>query len=81
MIYGQHIRAARAILKMSQLELAELAGLSFVTIKKIEEVDTPVSTRTQNLYKLIEIFKERGVLFETKESELTIKFQLQKAPA
>jgi transcriptional regulator with XRE-family HTH domain len=52
MITGEQLRAARAMLKMEQGELAELAGVSIETIKRLERLDGPLNAQVMTLYSL-----------------------------
>lgn len=61
MIVGRQIRAARALLDMSQDELAEAAGLTPQAIRKIEGGD--VQPREGTIADITRVFDERGVEF------------------
>jgi len=73
MLTGPYVRAARAILKMSQVELASLVGVSYVVIRNIESTDGICDGKGHVLYKIERIFKERGVNFELSGEALTIE--------
>ncbi len=61
MIVGRQIRAARALLDMSQDELAEAAGLTPQAIRKIESGD--VQPREGTIADITRVFDERGLEF------------------
>lgn len=61
MIVGRQIRAARALLDMSQDELAEAAGLTPQAIRKIESGD--VQPREGTIADITRVFNERGLEF------------------
>jgi len=61
MINGRQIRAARALLDMSQDELAEAAGLTPQAIRKIE--GGTVSPREGTIADIMNVFGERNVEF------------------
>jgi len=61
MIVGRQIRAARALLDMSQDELAEAAGLTPQAIRKIEGGD--VQPREGTIADITRVFDERGLEF------------------
>lgn len=61
MIVGRQIRAARALLDMSQDELAEAAGLTPQAIRKIEGGD--VQPREGTIADITRVFNERGLEF------------------
>ena len=43
MLTGEQIRGARAMLRLERRELAERAGVSFETIKRLERISGPIS--------------------------------------
>ena len=61
MVTGKQIRAARALLSMSQVELGRAAGLSETGVVGIEtgRVDPKAST----LANLLRVLEERGIEF------------------
>jgi len=64
MIHSQQIRAGRAILDMSQLELAIITGLNISTIRKIEKNDQCLrSANFDTVSKVKEALETRGVKF------------------
>lgn len=62
MIIGCQIRAARALLNMSQDDLAKAAGLTPQAIRKIENGD--VRPREGTMSDIVRTFTERGVEFK-----------------
>jgi transcriptional regulator with XRE-family HTH domain len=67
-ISGAQIKAARALAGLTQAQLAELAGLTDVTVTQIEsgQRDPHVST----LYKILEALQGRDVVFTARGVEL-----------
>lgn len=64
MLFAAHIKAGRAIIKMSQLELAQLTGLSINTIKNLEnDEDAAKNANSKTIRKIKEILEEKGVKF------------------
>lgn len=61
MIAGRQIRAARALLDMSQDDLAQSSGLTPQAIRKIE--DGSVQPRLSTIADITRVFHERGVEF------------------
>lgn len=61
MLSGRQIRAARALLDMSQEKLAQAAGLTPQAIRKIE--DDAVQPRQSTMMDIARVFHERGVEF------------------
>lgn len=73
MLTGPYVRAARAILKMSQVELAELVGVSYVVIRNVESTDGICDGKGHVLYKIEKIFKQQGIKFDLNSNKLTIE--------
>jgi DNA-binding XRE family transcriptional regulator len=61
MIVGKQIRAARALLDLSQEELAEHAGLTPQAIRRIE--DGAVQPREGTISDIVRVFNDHGVEF------------------
>ena len=57
------IRGARAIVGLSQAELAELIGISKVTLARVETLETPI--KADSYLKALKVFKERGVMIDS----------------
>lgn len=62
-ITSEQIRAARALLRWEQTDLAKASGLAVVTIQVIERRPGALRTRTTTLYALQDAFKRAGVEF------------------
>ncbi|TXN52361.1 helix-turn-helix transcriptional regulator [Methylobacterium sp. WL2] len=63
MLTGEQLRAARAMLKMEQGELAEMSGVSAETIKRLERLDGPLSANSMTLDGLQKALEREGVMF------------------
>jgi transcriptional regulator with XRE-family HTH domain len=63
MITGEQLRAARAMLKMEQGELAELSGVSIETIKRLERMEGQLNAQVTTLYSLQKTLEGEGVIF------------------
>ena len=63
MLTGEQLRAARAMLKMEQGELAELSGVSIETIKRLERMDGRLKAYAETLHSLQETLEGEGVIF------------------
>lgn len=61
MITAAQMRAARALLGIDQLTLAELAGVSLPTIQRMEASEGNVRGIVDTLMKVIEAFDRAGV--------------------
>lgn len=59
-----HFRAARAILDMSQADVAGLAGISLPTLKRLEsEASGPGKANASNVEAVARVYTQRGVRF------------------
>ena len=70
MISNLQIRAARALLGWSQQRLAEEAGLSAITVKRLEASDETFQARFETVRKVKEAVEAAGVVFRTGENGL-----------
>jgi transcriptional regulator with XRE-family HTH domain len=63
---GEQIRAARAILRLDQISLAERAGVSVETIKRLEKFDGSLEPRAQfgTLQDIRRVFELAGLDLE-----------------
>ena len=61
MITAAQMRAARALLNIDQKKLAELAGVSWPTIQRMEASDGNVRGVVDTLTKVIEAFNRAGI--------------------
>ncbi len=82
MITGEQLRAARAMLKMEQAELAELSGVSIDTIKRLERRDGPLNAHAMTLHSLQSCLEGEGVLFLPENGNLPgLKLRRDPPPA
>lgn len=65
------IRALRNAFGMSQTELAELAKCSRPTINRIETVEK-ASPRIDTIERLLQVFRDRGVEIQIRDTEIVI---------
>ena len=76
MLHAEHIRAGRAILKITQIELGKICGLNFNTIYRIEEKNGMLdNSKMGTLNKIVEGFKKHGITFVTREGEIIIRYK------
>lgn len=61
MITAGQMRAARALLGIDQVKLAELSGVSLATIQRMEASDGNVRGVVDTLTKVIQAFNDAGV--------------------
>lgn len=64
MLTGEQIRAARALSRTEQSELARLSGLSLETIKRLERIRGPVNANARTLRAIHDAFEGLGVQFD-----------------
>jgi transcriptional regulator with XRE-family HTH domain len=63
-IFSSQIRAARGLLKISQLDLALESGVSIQTIKNYEDSDTKIRKGSlETIDKIRSAFEQKGVKF------------------
>jgi hypothetical protein len=62
-ITGRHIRAARALLGLSQHELAKKSKVALRTLSRMEDFDGPISARTETLTRIVVTLEKAGVEF------------------
>lgn len=62
-VTAEQIRAARALLRMEQRELAEMAGFSLPTLKRIEGGSGPLRASYENAAKLVAALEKAGIEF------------------
>jgi DNA-binding XRE family transcriptional regulator len=67
------VRALRNAFAMSQTDLAHLAECSRPTINRIESVDR-ASPRTDTVERLLQVFRDRGVEIQIKDTEVLIRW-------
>lgn len=75
MKFIEQIRAARAVLQLTQADVAEMTGLSKQAILKVENGESSPNSTTQN--KLLRVYEEKGIIFtnsgiEKNDSPITI---------
>jgi transcriptional regulator with XRE-family HTH domain len=62
-VTGEQLRAARAMLRVEQVDLARLANVSVDTIKRLERTIGPVSANIVTIYAVMEVLGMAGVEF------------------
>ncbi len=70
MISGVQIRAGRALLGWDQAKLAEVAGVSIITVKRLEAAGEEIHAQFATVMKVKSAFEKAGVLFLGEESGL-----------
>lgn len=80
MISNLQIRAARALLGWSQQRLADAAGVSAITVKRLEASDQTFQARFETVMKVKDAVEAAGVVFRGGEDGLVHGVSLRKAP-
>ena len=60
---GRHIRAARALVGWSQVELSRRSKVALGTVKRMESFDGPVAARMDTTIKIAAVLEGEGVEF------------------
>ncbi len=63
LISGAQVRAARALLRMEQVQLAAAAGISANTVRKIEAADDVPNVRVGTIRALQAVLEAAGIIF------------------
>ena len=78
MLSGVQIRAARALLGWDQGRLAEAAGVSVITVKRLEAAGEDIHAHFATILKVKTAFDHAGVLFLGEESGLGYGVRLRR---
>jgi predicted transcriptional regulator len=77
---GAQLRAARALTRMGQDQLAALAEVGGATVARLEGTDGPLNARAETLRRLQRALEERGVEFKP-DGSVRLREQPAEAPA
>jgi len=80
MLSGVQIRAARALLGWDQATLAEAAGVSLITVKRVEAAGNEIQANFQTVVKIKEACAKAGVQFLDEEGGLGYGVRLARTP-
>ncbi len=80
MISNLQIRAARALLGWSQQRLADEAGVSPITIKRLEGAEETFQARFETVMKVKAAVEAAGVVFRAGEDGLIHGVSLRREP-
>jgi transcriptional regulator with XRE-family HTH domain len=69
MLTAEQLRAARALLRIEQADLAKRSGVSVATIKRFEAMDGPIKARTETVELLRDALDALGVIFIPKNGD------------
>jgi hypothetical protein len=62
-ITGEQLRAGRAIVRLEQVDVAQRAGVSVDTVKRLESIVGPVSANISTIESLQSTLEAAGVIF------------------
>jgi transcriptional regulator with XRE-family HTH domain len=68
MIFAREIRAARALLGWSQLELAEAASVGVATVRRLEAAETQIRGSVESVWKIQQALEVAGIEFIPEEA-------------
>lgn len=60
---AEQLRAARAMLRLEQAQLADAAGVSVETIRRLERLEGRLSAHGETLFRIVSVLKRAGVAF------------------
>ena len=63
MLTSEQVRAARAMLRIDQRDLAAASGISLETVKRIERATGPISALAATVDRITRAFESKGVEF------------------
>jgi transcriptional regulator with XRE-family HTH domain len=78
MINAAQIRAARALLNISQVDLAKIASVHVATIRRLEAA-TEVRGAAETLWKIQQAFERAGIEFLPEEAGRGLGLRLRRA--
>ena len=68
MIFAKEIRAGRALLGWSQLELAEAASVGVATVRRLESAETQIRGSVETVWKIQQALEAAGIEFIPEEA-------------
>ena len=68
MIFSREIRAGRALLGWSQLELAKAASVGVATVRRLETAGTAIRGSVETVWKIQRALEEAGIEFIPEEA-------------
>ena len=68
MIFSREIRAGRALLGWSQLELAKAASVGVATVRRLETAGTAIRGSVETVWKIQRALEEAGIEFIPEET-------------
>jgi transcriptional regulator with XRE-family HTH domain len=81
MIFSREIRAGRALLGWSQLELAQAASVGVATVRRLEASDSVIRGSVETVWKIQQALEKAGVEFIPAEGMKSAGVRLKKLPS
>jgi predicted transcriptional regulator len=69
MVTSEQMRAARALLRMEQKDLAESSGVSLPSIKRLETQPGPLAAQARTINSIRHALEKAGVIFVDENGE------------
>lgn len=79
MLTGRIVRASRALLGWSQIEMAEKCEIGVSAIRRIEAIDGVPKAYTSTLQKIETRLLAEGITFDAQQDHLSIQMDLHSA--
>ncbi|KRE09932.1 XRE family transcriptional regulator [Bosea sp. Root381] len=64
MLTSEQVRAARALIRWEQKDLAEASGVSLASIRRLETQEGPLAAQTRTVAALVSAFEAKGLTFD-----------------
>jgi transcriptional regulator with XRE-family HTH domain len=68
MIFSKEIRAGRALLGWSQLDLAQAASVGVATVRRLESAETQIRGSVETVWKIQKALEAAGIEFIPEEA-------------
>lgn len=68
-VTGEQLRAARAMSRIEQADLAAKAGVSVDTVKRLERTVGPISANVATMNAVVSVLEASGVIFVEENGE------------
>ena len=78
MIFPEQIRAARGLLGLTQVDLANRAGVGVATVKRIENANDHIRTTVDAMLKIQRALEAAGAVFIDPDDQFGVGVRLRK---
>ena len=80
MIFSREIRAGRALLRWSQLDLAQAASVGVATVRRLEATELEIRGSVETAWKIQQALEKAGIEFIPAEGGRGPGVRLRKVP-